>query len=74
MRFTKKDNVYRVVGITGNNDHILGICLSEIDDNTIELIEWDLEIDEKIQASKEKVREQVLSGLKEVNESLQTNY
>lgn len=78
MEFFKKDNIYRVIRITGSQDNILGVAFTEKDrsDNHMEVIEWDFpNIDKsRIRTSKEKVLEQVLSGLESINESLGTNY
>lgn len=80
MKFFKKDNIYRVIRITGSQDNILGVAFAEKDRsyNYLEVIEWDFPKIEKsrsrIWTSKEKVLEQVLSGLESINESLETNY
>ena len=73
MRFSKTDNIYKIIRITGSQDNILGISFGEDD---IEVIEWNFNnIDKsRIQTSKEEVLEQVLSGLESVNQSLGTNY
>ena len=76
MGFFKKDNIYRITRITGSQDNILGICFVESNEDNIEVIEWDFPKMDKsrIRTSKEKVLEQVLSGLESVNESLGTDY
>ena len=78
MGFFQKDNIYRVTRMTGNRDNILGVSFADKNssENNIEVIEWDFpNIDEsRIRTSKEEVLEQVLSGLKSINESLETNY
>lgn len=80
MKFFKNDNIYRVIRITGSQDNILGVAFAEKDrsDNHIEVIEWDFPKIEKsrsrIWTSKEKVLEQVRSGLESINEFLETNY
>ena len=73
MRFSKINNIYKIIRITGSQDNILGISFGEDD---IEVIEWNFNnIDKsRIQTSKEEVLEQVLSGLESVNQSLGTNY
>ena len=73
MRFSKTNNIYKIIRITGSQDNILGISFGEDD---IEIIEWNFNnIDKsRIRTSKEKVLEQVLSGLESVNQSLGTNY
>ena len=38
MRFTKKDNVYRISQVTGSQDNILGVCFSENNSNDIQVI------------------------------------
>ena len=75
MRFTKKDNIYRILRLSGSQDNILGVSFSENnEDNKIEIVEWPIQEGEKIRTSKEEVLNQVLSGLKSVNQSLGTNY
>ena len=73
MRFSKTNNIYKIIRITGSQDNILGISFGEDD---IEVIEWNINnIDKsRIRTSKEEVLEQVLSGLDSVNQSLGTNY
>ena len=73
MRFSKTNNIYKIIRITGSQDNILGISFGE---DNIEVIEWNFNnIDKsRIQTSKEEVLEQVLSGLESVNQSLGTNY
>ena len=73
MRFSKTNNIYKIIRITGSQDNILGISFGEDD---IEVIEWNFNNINKsrIRTSKEEVLEQVLSGLESVNQSLGTNY
>ena len=73
MRFSKTNNIYKIIRITGSQDNILGISFGEDD---IEVIEWDFpNIDKsRIRTSKEEVLEQVFFGLESVNQSLGTNY
>lgn len=57
---------------------ILGVSFAENDENSIDIIEWPdnpitLNIN-KIPHSKDEVLKETLSGLKEVNEYLGTNY
>ena len=63
MRFSKTNNIYKIIRITGSQDNI-------------EVIEWNFNnIDKsRIRTSKEEVLEQILSGLESVNQSLGTNY
>ena len=58
MRFTKKNNM-------------AGVCFSSSD---IEVIQWNRKDDGKIQTSGDQGLEQLLLGLKEVNQSLGTSY
>lgn len=76
MRFSKKGNIYKIIRITGSQDNILGISFSEKNkiQNNIEVIEWQLRDDRKNITSKEEIVKQVISGLQEVNKSLETNY
>ena len=73
MRFSKTNNIYKIIRITSSQDNILGISFGEDD---IEVIEWNFNnIDKsRIRTSKEEVLKQVLSGLESVNQSLGTNY
>jgi hypothetical protein len=78
MEFLKKDNIYRIIRITGSQDNILGVAFDDknTSDNTIEVIEWDFPNINKsrIQTSKEEVLKQTIAGLQSVNQSLGTNY
>jgi hypothetical protein len=74
MRFTKSNDVYKVIRITGAQDNILGICFSANEERNIELVEWNVKRGAKIKASGDQVLGQVLSGLKSVNEDLGKNY
>ena len=77
MQFTKLDNMYLISRTTGSQDNILGVCFSEknsSDIEEIEVIEWDINEDEKIQTSRDQVLKQVVSGLKKANHSLGTSY
>ena len=69
MRFSKTDNIYKIIRITGSQDNILGISFGEV-------IEWNFNNSDRsrIRTSKEEVLEQVLFGLESVNKSLGTNY
>ena len=73
MRFSKTDNIYKIIKITGSQDNILGISFGEDD---VEVIEWNFNNSDRsrIRTSKEEVLEQVLFGLESVNKSLGTNY
>ena len=37
MRFSKTENIYKIIRITGSQDNILGISFGEDD---VEVIEW----------------------------------
>ena len=78
MRFSKTDNIYKILRITGSQDNILGISFAENDTikDNIEVIEWDFPNSDRsrIRTSKKEVLQQVLSSLKSVNQSLGTNY
>jgi hypothetical protein len=73
MRFSKTENIYKIIRITGSQDNILGISFGEDD---VEVIEWNFNNSDRstIRTSKEEVLEQVLLGLESVNKSLGTNY
>jgi len=71
MRFTKKDNIYRIIRLSGSQDNILGVSFGE--DNKMEILEWPIEEGAKIRTSKKEVLEQRISGLESVNQSLETN-
>ena len=74
MRFTKKNNMYRISQVTGSQDNILGVCFSENNSSDIKVIQWNRKDDRKIQTSEDQVLEQVLFGLEAVNKSLGTHY
>ena len=69
MRFSKTDNIYKIIRITGSQDNILGISFGEDD---VEVIEWNFNNSDRgrIRTLKEEVLEQVLFGLESVNKSL----
>ena len=73
MRFSKTENIYKIIRITGSQDNLLGISFGEDD---VEVIEWNFNNSDRstIRTSKEEVLEQVLLGLESVNKSLGTNY
>ena len=73
LRFSKTDNIHKIIRITGSQDNILGIFFGEDD---VEVIEWNFNNSDRsrIRTSKEEVLEQVLFGLESVNKSLGTNY
>ena len=73
MRFSKTDNIYKIIRITGSQDNILGISFGEDDVQVIEL-NFNNSDRSRIRTSKEEVLEQVLFGLESVNKSLGTNY
>jgi len=74
MRFTKKDDMYRINRITSSQDNILGVCFSENNSSGIEVIRFSPYDDSQIQTSEDQVLEQVLLGLKTVNYALGTSY
>ena len=78
MRFSKTDNIYKIIRITGSQDNILGISFVETNSSeaNIEVIEWNFNHSDRsrIRTSKEEVLEQVVSGLESANQSLGTNY
>lgn len=78
MRFSKKDNIYKVMRNTGNQSNILGISFADKNsrENTIQVMQWSFpKIDNSIiRTSKEEVLKQVLSGLNSINQDLGTDY
>ena len=74
MKFTKTNNIYKVVRITGSYDNILGVCFTQEANQPLEIIEWDLKNTETIKTSKFEIQSQVFSGLSLINQSLNTNY
>ena len=80
MQFTKTNNIYKIIRITGSQDNILGISFAEnpVKIDEIELIEWHNarrgSAGSGILASKQEVLKQVLVGLELVNNSFETNY
>ena len=53
MRFTKKNNMYRISRVTGSQDNILGVCFSENNSSDIQVIQWNRKDDRKIQTSED---------------------
>ena len=74
MKFTKTNDIYKIVRITGGYDNILGVCFKQKDNEPLEIIEWDLKNTETIKTSRSEIQSQVLPGLRLVNQYLNTNY
>lgn len=78
MQFIKRDNVYSIARMTGNQDNILGISFGNehSTENNIEVIKWSFPNTDNspIRTSETEVLKQVLSGLNSINQSLGTNY
>ena len=78
MGFYKTENIYKITRMTGSQNNILGISFvkKDIAEDKIEIIEWHFPANahEKIITSRELVLEQVLCGLNNINEALNTNY
>jgi hypothetical protein len=80
MQFLKKNNIYKIIRMTGAQNNILGVTFNEtnnqVNPNDIEIIEWDFPSirETKVLTSKETLLEQVMSGLESVNRSLGTDY
>ena len=74
MKFTKTNEIYKIVRITGGYDNILGVCCTQKVNEPLEIIEWDLKNKETIKTSRSEIESQVLSGLRLVNNYLNTNY
>jgi len=80
MQFTKTNNIYKIIRITGSQDNILGIVFDEKNNNnetnSIEVIAWEFpNIKRRITlTSKEEVLKQVSAGLKLKNEAFKTDY
>ena len=79
MKFTKKDNIYRITRITGPQANILGVNFKDKNNNrtsnNIKVIAWDFpnmnKIKKKILTSKEEV---LSSGLESINQALGTHH
>ena len=73
IRFSKTDNIYKIIRITNSQDNILGIYFGE---DYVKVIEWNFNNSyrNRIRTSKEEVLEQLLFGLESVSKSLETNY
>lgn len=76
MRFTKKNNIYKITIMTGNHDSYLGISFAENTEQNPEVIEVQIRNPKKKEnpPSKDEVLKQVLAGLESVNQFLGTNY
>lgn len=71
MFYTKKNNVYRIVRITGSQDNILGVTFG---DKKTKVLEWSTKKNDKVRSSKQEILKQVMSGLESSNQSFETNY
>ena len=74
MKFTTINDIYKIVRITGGYDNILGICFTQKNNELLAIIEWDLKNIETIKTSRSEIQSQVVSGLRLVNQYLNTNY
>lgn len=74
MKFTKTNDIYKIVKITGGYDNILGVCFMQKANEPLEIIQWDLKNTETIKTSKSEIQSQVVSGLRLINQHLNTNY
>lgn len=76
MRFSKRDDIYQITRMTGNEDNFLGISFAENIEQNPEVIELQITNPKKkkIKPSKDEVLKQVLAGLESINKSLGTNY
>ena len=74
MKFTKTNEIYKIVRITGGYNNILGACFMQKGNEPLEIIEWDLKNTETIKTSRSEIQSQVISGLRLVNQYLNTNY
>ena len=73
-KFTKTNEIYKIVRITGGYNNILGACFMQKGNEPLEIIEWDLKNTETIKTSRSEIQSQVISGLRLVNQDLNTNY
>jgi hypothetical protein len=76
MRFSKTNDIYKIIRMTGSQNNILGVSFSEGDvrEDNINVIEWSFGHSEKFLSSKEEILKQVISGLRNKNENLKTDY
>nr|WAK84916.1 hypothetical protein [Amicula sp. isolate GU52X-4 cfCalB7]WAK84976.1 hypothetical protein [Amicula sp. isolate GU52X-4 cfCalB7] len=72
MRFSKKDNVYRIARFASSQANILGVVFGS--DDHVEVIEWPIKDNEKVLTSKDEVLKQVTEGLNTMNKNLVTNF
>lgn len=56
MKFTKTNDIYKIVRITGGYDNILGVCFTQKYNEPLEIIEWDLKNTETIKTSKSEIQ------------------
>ena len=68
MKFTKTNDIYKIVRITGGYDNILEVCFTQKANESLEIIQWDLKNTETIKTSKSEIQSQVVSGLRLVNQ------
>ena len=70
MLYTKKNNVYRIVRITGSPDNILGVTFGDTKKQSIRMTKRN----DKVCSSEQEILKQVMSGLESFNQSFETNY
>lgn len=78
MRYSKTNDIYKIIRITGSQDNILGIVFGTPTNkkDNIEILEWNFSNSngDIKRTSKEDVAKEVLFGLDRVNEALRANY
>ena len=76
MGFSKKDNIYIITRMTGNEDNFLGISFAKNIEQNLEVIEIQNSRAKKYNKPipKDELLKQVLNGLEVANQQLGTNY
>jgi hypothetical protein len=55
MKFTKTQNIYKILCLTGSQNNILGVSFSQKNEKTkIQVVEWPIEKNKKIETSKKR--------------------
>lgn len=76
MRFIKDGEIYKIIWISGPRHNLLCLVFSDqnIEDDKIEVIALTSKINHSTRVDPLEVKEQVISGMKEINNQLNTDY
>ena len=60
MKFTKTNDIYKIIRITDGCDNILGIFFTQKNNELLKIIKWDLRNRETIKTSRSEIQSQII--------------